>query len=238
MSEHEPDEPRIDRALIEQARPALGPSDAQRARLKRAVLAAAVGSAAAGTAAVASGTGASATTAGVGLGTKIAIAVFAVVTVGGGAWLATRDEAAPASSEVHEPVSAPLPIEPAVEPAPVVAPPPTVEPAAEPVPVVVAPPSTAAPEVEEARGMAGRSSSSVAAGTIAKTARSAKVQRWPIPSIEKPDTVGPRKPEMEKPSASQLKFTERSPGGLMAPTAFCTAMWKNMNARPIAVQAM
>lgn len=149
MSEHEPDEPRIDRALIEQARPALGPSDAQRARLKRAVLAAAVGSAAAGTAAVASGTGASATTAGVGLGTKIAIAVFAVAAVGGGAWLATRDEAAPASSEVHEPVSAPPPIEPAVEPGPVVAPPPTIEPAAEPVPVVT-PPSTAQPEVEEA----------------------------------------------------------------------------------------
>ena len=75
---------------VEQVQKQVAATDAQRARLKRAVLAAAVGSAAAGTAAVASGTGASATTAGVGLGTKIAIAVFAVVTVGGGAWLATH----------------------------------------------------------------------------------------------------------------------------------------------------
>ncbi|MBX7197045.1 MAG: hypothetical protein K1X94_33660, partial [Sandaracinaceae bacterium] len=118
----EPDEP-IDRSLIDAAKPALGPSDAQRSRLKRAVLAAAVGSAAAGTAAVASGTG-GATTAGVGLGAKIAITLFAVAAIGGGAWLATREDAPDASTELAPPAAS---IAPPIEP---------------PVTVVVPPPST------------------------------------------------------------------------------------------------
>jgi hypothetical protein len=126
MSEHEPDDgPPIDRTLIDEARPALGPSDAQRARLKRAVVAAAVGSAAAGTAAVASGTGASATTAGAGLGAKIALVVFAVAAVGGGAWLAAREGAgAPQTTVDVAPVDAP--------------------------PVGLPPPTAAVPEAEEA----------------------------------------------------------------------------------------
>ncbi|MFN9808616.1 MAG: hypothetical protein ACK6CU_03175, partial [Deltaproteobacteria bacterium] len=126
MSEHEPDDgPPIDRTLIDEARPALGPSDAQRARLKRAVVAAAVGSAAAGTAAVASGTGASATTAGAGLGAKIALVVFAVAAVGGGAWLAAREGAGVPQTTVDvAPVDAP--------------------------PVGLPPPTAAVPEAEEA----------------------------------------------------------------------------------------
>lgn len=83
------DEPPIDRQLLDEARPALGPTDAQRARLKRAVLAAAVGTAAAGTA-VASGTGSATSAAGLGLGAKVAVAVFAVAALGGGAYLVSQ----------------------------------------------------------------------------------------------------------------------------------------------------
>ena len=75
------------------------------------------------------------------------------------------------------------------------------------------------------------------AGTSPINASVAKAHRWPARSMTMPDSVGPVNPEMEKPRASQLKFTERSAGGLIAPTAFCTPMWKTMNARPIAVAA-
>ena len=65
----------------------------------------------------------------------------------------------------------------------------------------------------------------------------ANVVRKPALSMESPAVVGPRKPDTENPSESQLKLTARSPGALRAPTAFWTAMWKTMNASPITAHA-
>jgi hypothetical protein len=133
MSEAEDDAP-IDRALIDAARPGLGPTEVQRARLKKSVLAAAAASAAAGGAAAASGTGVS-TTAGVGMGAKVAVSLIGLVAIGGGMWLATRPPERP-TAVVEAPqvvVAPPVQVTPPVVEAPVVQAP-VVE-----APVVVAP---------------------------------------------------------------------------------------------------
>jgi len=91
MSEVQEDAP-AERSLIDAARPGMGPTDVQRARLKQGVLAAVAASAAAGGAVAASGTGMS-TTAGVGIGAKVAVSLIGLVAIGGGMWLATRPPA-------------------------------------------------------------------------------------------------------------------------------------------------
>ncbi len=65
----------------------------------------------------------------------------------------------------------------------------------------------------------------------------AKVARCPALSMARPAVVGPRKPEIENPRASQLKLTARSSGSLSAPTAFWIAMWNTMKASPMTVHA-
>ena len=88
-----------------------------------------------------------------------------------------------------------------------------------------------------ARGSLALDTARAIAGTIADTARIANVARYPAWSMASPAVVGPRKPEIENPRASQLKLTARSSGPLRAPTAFWTAMWNTMNASPITVPA-
>lgn len=115
MSEVEDDAP-IDRALIDAARPGMGPTDVQRTRLKKGVLAAAAASAAAGGAVAASGTSVS-TTAGVSIGAKVAVSLIGLVAIGGGMWLATRP--APSTEAPAAEVSAaPQPPETTQEPVP------------------------------------------------------------------------------------------------------------------------
>ena len=52
-----------------------------------------------------------------------------------------------------------------------------------------------------------------------------------------PVTSGPSEPEMENPSASQLKFAVRSSGLPIAPTTWLTATWNTMKPVPISVLA-
>lgn len=156
MSEADEDAP-VDRALIEAARPGLGPSDVQRTRLKKSVLAAAAASAAAGGAAAASGTGVSTTT-GVGIGAKVAASLVGLVAIGGGMWLATRPPETPHVEAPPSVVVAPhvevAPVEPQVVPEPPVAVEPVqAQPVVEPVPEeapapVVEEPSTPPPHTD------------------------------------------------------------------------------------------
>ena len=52
-----------------------------------------------------------------------------------------------------------------------------------------------------------------------------------------PASVGPMKPEIEKPSASRLKLSLRVGAPPMTPAAFCTARWKAMKPRPMVTLA-
>jgi type IV secretory pathway VirB10-like protein len=135
----------IDRTLIEAAREEWSPSDAERDRLRRAVLA----SVAAGTAAGASAT-AAASAKGAGVvaatwsGWKIAMVAVAVTTaVGGAAWTAVSvREEAPAPSRVER-IAAPEPEPRPASPAPVAPPsePPSIEEPPPPVEVAAAEPT-------------------------------------------------------------------------------------------------
>jgi hypothetical protein len=50
--------------------------------------------------------------------------------------------------------------------------------------------------------------------------------------VEKPVSIGPRKPEVENVSASKLKFLTRCAGGPSVPIAWLTAMWNSINPEP------
>ncbi|MFO0684882.1 MAG: hypothetical protein U0234_22685 [Sandaracinus sp.] len=144
MSGHEEEDHPIDRSLIDAAVPALEPSEAQRSRLKRAVLGAIATSAvttgtAAGAQAAAGGTAATAASAtgvggaavGMGLGAKAVVAAIAIASVVGVVAVSRTPSATPASgdeeraapseiaepSETHAVTSAP-PSAPVAEPAP------------------------------------------------------------------------------------------------------------------------
>lgn len=184
MSGHDEDDRPIDRSLIDAAMPGLTPSDAQRKRLRSAVLGALATSAvttgtAAGAQAAVGGAGATAATGvggaavGMGLGAKVVVAALAIASVVGVA-VAVRPTSAPPEAEETMPsepaATAPRADDVADEARPAA----PIEIAATPIeaPTEVAPPSEPAPQPS-----------------------SPPVARRPTPAAEAPSIATPEEPD-------------------------------------------